>query len=499
MSTIGNSMARGAAWMVLMRLVIRGAGLINMVILARLLVPEDFGLIAMAMIFVGAIEILSEFNFDVVLIKEQQVRRAHYDTAWTLSIIRGVVMAALLLAIAGPAASVFDEPRLSPMISALSVSSLLLGLQNIGVVDFRKSLDFRKDFIFMASERVVAVMVSVGLALWLQNYWALVGGIIAGKLWRVVASYAMHPFRPTFALTMWRELFAFAKWLLLQNMLLFFRNRIDRLVIGKVLGAATLGLYTIAFDLANLVTSELMAPVRRALFPGYAKLAHQPDRISRLFVDIFGLTLWLGAPIAVGTALLADPLIHVLLGAEWRGAVPIVQMLAVAGFIALLSSGSHPVFLALGRPELQTYLAALSVVLLIPGLIVGTARAGVIGAAIAVVVAQLVVAVLDIVLVLRLLKLRSAAVGKAAWRALAALALMTAGVHALKQLWPDHQSVLADAALLGGAGLVGGSLYVGTTWLLWHLFADGQGPERHLVKPIRYRIDNLLSKVRAGA
>ncbi|MGI9502598.1 MAG: oligosaccharide flippase family protein, partial [Geminicoccaceae bacterium] len=101
-STIGKGMARGAAWMVLMRLVVRGAGLINMVILARLLVPEDFGLVAMAMLIVGAIEIFSEFNFDVVLIKKQNATRVDYDTAWTLSIIRGSVVAGLLLALAVP-------------------------------------------------------------------------------------------------------------------------------------------------------------------------------------------------------------------------------------------------------------------------------------------------------------------------------------------------------------------------------------------------------------
>ena len=184
---IGRGMAKGAAWMVAMRLVVRGAGLINMVILARLLVPEDFGLVAMAMIFVGAIEVFSEFNFDVALIKKQSADRTDYDTAWTLSIIRGGVTAAVLLAIAAPAADLFDEPRLAMVIAVLSLSSVLLGFQNIGVVDFRKSLDFRRDFLFMASGKVVAVIITIGLALIWQNYWALVGGMIGGKIWRVAA------------------------------------------------------------------------------------------------------------------------------------------------------------------------------------------------------------------------------------------------------------------------------------------------------------------------
>ncbi|MGI9508206.1 MAG: oligosaccharide flippase family protein, partial [Geminicoccaceae bacterium] len=292
---IGKGMARGAAWMVLMRLVVRGASLINMMILARLLVPEDFGLIAMAAIFVGALEIFSEFSFDVALIKKQSAGRADYDTAWTLSIIRGVAVAVILIAIAQPASALFEEPRLAPVVAALSLSPLLLGFQNIGVVDFRKTLDFKKDFVFMAGAKVVAVVVSIGLAIIWRNYWALVGGMVAGKVWRLGASYAMHPYRPRLSLASWRELFAFTKWLLLHNILMFFRNRADRLVIGKMLGAATLGVYTLAYDLANLATTELMAPIRRALLPGYAKLAGQSERLRAAFVDVFGLTLWIGA------------------------------------------------------------------------------------------------------------------------------------------------------------------------------------------------------------
>ena len=124
--------------------------------------------------------------------------------------------------------------------------------------------------------------------------------MVAGKLWRLGASFGMHPYRPSLSLQSWRELFAFTKWLLLHNILLFFRNRADRLVIGKMLGAATLGVYTLAYDLANLVTTELMAPIRRALLPGYARLAGQSERLRATFVDVFGLTLWIGAPIAIG-------------------------------------------------------------------------------------------------------------------------------------------------------------------------------------------------------
>ncbi|MGI9420820.1 MAG: lipopolysaccharide biosynthesis protein [Geminicoccaceae bacterium] len=495
MGAVGRGMARGAAWMVAMRLVVRCASLINMMVLARLLVPEDFGLIAMAMIFVGAVDIFSEFNFDVALIRKQNADRADYDTAWTLSIIRGCVVALILLALAMPAADLFEEPRLSMLIVGLSAPSLLVGFQNIGVVDFRKSLDFRRDFLFMASGKVAAVVVTIGLALVWQNYWALVGGMIGGKLWRVGASYIMHPFRPRLSLARWRELFAFTKWLLLHNILLYCRNRADRLVIGKMLGAVTLGVYTLAFDLANLVTSELMAPIRRALYPGYARIAGQPGQMRSLFVDIFALTLWIGAPIPIVIGLLAEPLVGLLLGSGWGDVVPITQLLVIAGFFTLLSSGSQPIYLATGRPEIQTMLMGLSVLLLLPALLVGVSLLGATGAAIALIVVQTLIAFFDIAIVIYLLKVDIGDIIRTCWRCLASLGLMAVSVQAIVRFWPENEGYVADASLLLTALIAAGATYLGCSLSLWRLLGPDHGPERHIWRAGNDLITALRAKL----
>lgn len=470
--------------MVLMRLVVRGAGLINMVILARLLVPEDFGLVAMAMLVVGAIEIFSEFNFDVVLIKKQNAARVDYDTAWTLSIIRGGVVAGLLLALAVPTADLFDEPRLALITAVLALSPLLTGFQNIGVVDFRKFFDFKQDFLFMTGGKVVGVIVTVVLALIWRNYWALVGGMIASALWHVVASYALHPFRPRLSLKSWYELIAFTKWLLLHNILLYIRNRADRMVIGKLLGAATLGIYTLAYELANLVTTELMAPIRRALFPGYAKLAGDAERMRGMFVDVFALTLWIGAPIPIGIGLLAEPLISLLLGSNWSAAVPVTQLLVIAGFAGLLSSGSQPVYLASGRPELQTLVMGLNAAFVLPAVIIGVKSAGLIGAAIALIIVQTAIAILDIAIVLSLLKLSGKAIAAACWRSVTALGLMVVSVHAVQRIWPIDAGALGDALLLLSAAATGGMVYIAGSLLLWRICGADQGPEQHIWRAI---------------
>jgi O-antigen/teichoic acid export membrane protein len=326
--------------------------------------------------------------------------------------------------------------------------------------------------------------------------WALVGGIVGTAVWRVGASYAMHPFRPRLSLKSWRELFAFTKWLLAHNILLYLRNRADRLVIGKLLGAGTLGVYTLAFDLANLVTSELMAPIRRALLPGYAKIAGDAAHMRSMFVDVFALTLWIGAPIPVAIGLLAEPLIGLLLGETWLAAVPLTQLLVFAGFAALLSSGSQPVYLATGRPELQAYIMGLSAVLLVPAVMIGVQAKGAIGAAIALVLVQSLVALIDIAVVLFLLRLKARAIAAVSWRSVAALALMAALIHALVRAWPVSGNVIGDALLLLTAAAAGGLVYLISSLTLWRLFAfDRTGPERHIQKALLRSASALRTKL----
>lgn len=137
MNTIGRSIAKGAAWMVMFRAVERSIGIVSTLILARLLMPADFGLIAMAMSFVAILELLWTFTFDNALIQNTAADRSHYDTAWTLNICLGTLIAIGLLAVAYPASWFYDDPRLIPIILCLAGGAAIQGFENIGVVGFR--------------------------------------------------------------------------------------------------------------------------------------------------------------------------------------------------------------------------------------------------------------------------------------------------------------------------------------------------------------------------
>jgi O-antigen/teichoic acid export membrane protein len=214
-------MAHGAFWMVLFKLLERSIGLVSTVILVRLLLPADFGLVAMATSIIAVLELLGALNFDAALIQNPNAERRHYDTAFTFNVLFGSVCALLLLLLAWPAAGFYNEPRLTPVIAWLALSTWIGGFENIGVVAFRKNMRFDQEFKFLLAKKLIAFAVTVSLAFALRSYWALVVGMVTSRACGVVISYFSQAYRPRLTLSARHELLHFSRWLLLNNILFF--------------------------------------------------------------------------------------------------------------------------------------------------------------------------------------------------------------------------------------------------------------------------------------
>lgn len=372
--SLRGQIARGAGWMVLSRAVERSLGLISTIVLARLLIPGDFGIVAMSMSVIALIELLSAFNLALALIQRPDPSRELFDTAWTLNLLMAVGCALLMCALAYPAALFFREPRLTAVILVLAGAWVIEGANNIGVVHFRREMNFGREFRLMALRRLVGFCVTLTLAFWWRSYWALICGMVANRLSGFLLSYAMHPFRPRVSLTGYRDLFSYSSWLLLNNFLHFLYQRLGHLIIGRVLGAAPLGLYTIASDLSNFVTRDFIAPINRAVFPGLSRMAPRATEMKNGYLDVIGVLALLVFPAAVGMASVAKPLVRVALGERWIEAGPIVAILAIAGILNGLTSHNYSAYLALGKTGRTTIATAAGVVLLVPlMLLLGTA------------------------------------------------------------------------------------------------------------------------------
>lgn len=474
------------------RLSIQGIGLLSTIILARLLVPADFGLVALATSFSVALQSISEFSFDVVLIQNQHATREDYDTAWTLSVCRNIILTISLVIAAKWVADIFGDQQLEAVIYWLALSTAIEGFQNIGIVDFRKDLAFHRDLVFSVLGKLGGFVVTVPLAFIWQNYWALVAGIVAGIFLRVVLSFAMHPYRPRFSFAKWRELMYFSKWLILNNIAFLLSSRSDTFILGKIAGAQAVGVYGIAFEIANLTAANLLAPLRRAIFPGYAKLADDLDALRKGFMDVLALVWLIGTPLAVGIGAVADPLVRVMLGAQWIETIPLIQVLSLYGFLSLITAGSAPIYLATGRPRYILLTKLASIVVMLPLLVVGTNYAGAFGAAWAVTIAASVEAVADFVLIVTLLKLSVRSIIASGYRPVVASAVMALAVLELQFFWVPSPTALGWAALLVVSVALGAVVYVGVAIALWARSDWADGAERHVEITLRGALSGFL-------
>lgn len=497
MQDVNRKMAIGAAWMILFKITERLIGLVSTIILARLLVPEDFGLIAMAMSVIAVLELLGAFSFDMALIQNQSAERKHYDTAWTFNVIFGVGTALLLMALAGPAASFYEESRLTAVMLCLAAFPLLQGFENIGVVAFRKEMQFDREFNFLLARKVAGFLITIPAALLLRNYWALIIGMLSGRLVSVALSYRLHPYRPRLSLEAAADLFDFSKWLFFNNLLFFAKNNSADFVVGKLAGSGALGVYSVAFQIANLPTTELVAPINRAVFPGYSRLSSNLADLRQGYLNVIGVIAMFALPAGVGIAVTSEALVMALLGPKWMAAAGIIGILAIFGVLTAMQTNMGSVYLALGQPQVSTWLAVAYVAVLLPLLIAWTGPYGAEGAAWAYLVTVAALLPVNLYVLFGRLELRLPEFLAATWRPIAATVLMAVVVHAWLQSADAATGSLAAIPQLLTAVGVGVVTYGLALWGVWRACGSPDGAEKATLDRVRPRIARFLSRKHA--
>lgn len=351
------SSAKGAVLVVLMRWVDRLVGLISTVILARLLVPEDFGIVAMAAVVIGAVDTVLDLGVSSALIQNKDANRDDFDTAWTLRMIQAAVAAAIILLIAPYAGNYFNDQRVPDVIRAMAFLVLIGGFENIGIVAFQKNMEFGRDFRFFFLRRIAGFFLTIALAFYLQSYWAMVIGAIFGRTIGVLISYWLHDFRPKLSLSKVAKLWSFSQWVVVRNMGVYGQGQLDKILIGNRTNASTMGNYALADEIAVLPISELLAPLGRVLFPAFVKVKHDSEQLRNIFRKALGVQSLLAIPAGVGLCIVASDVVMLLLGQKWQSSTPLVQILALVSVATALSHSSGYLLLALGRVGLQAVLA----------------------------------------------------------------------------------------------------------------------------------------------
>lgn len=471
--------ATGAGWLYGYRWGERLIDLVSIVVLARLLAPADFGLVAIAASVVAIIEGLSDFDVHKVLIRTRDDSRSLYDTAWTLSALRGLLSALLMVAIA----SLLTDARMAEVVFALALTPLLKGLSNPRFVTFERDLVYSRLAGLALGAKIVAFGVTLWVAVLTRSYWALVLGILAGALVSLLLSYALRPYLPRISFERWREIFAFSGWMSLTTLVTTLSMETDKIIVGRLLGVADAGLYFMTQRIGVLPTRELISPLQRILFPSFSEIAGDRARLRRVVCESINVLGSLSLPAGCGFALTANDFVPLALGEQW---LPIVPLLAVlTPFLGLRGTLSMtlPCVMALGRTRLLFKVSFVYALIHVPAFIAGTAMYGLIGAIGSIVLAGFLYIYLNAWLLRRTLGISPGEILRQLRRPLAAAALMAAAVLALGTIQPLGLFSAAGSWLsLLTKIAVGGTVFCTVQYAIWRWEGRPAGIEHRLLQ-----------------
>lgn len=362
---------RAGAWVLASRLFLRSAGLVKNIALARILVPDDFGLFGLVVAVLSAAESFTVTGVQAALVQRRGDVSASLDTGWTLLVARGALLAALLALAAPWVADFFDEPRAAPLLRALAMLPLLRALQSIGLVQLQRALEHRLLFRLQLVSTIAELVTTICLALWLRSAWALATGLLVGAAAQAILSYLVHPHRPRLSIDRAEAtaLSRFGRWVFLGHVLMFAATRADNVVIGKMLGLEALGLYVLALGIADALSIEITRMVNEVAFPAYARLQGDLPRLRAGYLASLQLVSSISLPVAAVAAVSADALVTTLLGPRWSPAGGLLPALLLAGTLRSLSSVGQAVFRGVGRPELSLVVQAAAAVSLFAAMI----------------------------------------------------------------------------------------------------------------------------------
>lgn len=476
----------GAFWIAAARIVSMLTGVASMAVLARLLLPDDFGLIAIASAIAVILTTVSELSLSQALIQIEDLEDSHYDTAFTLNFIRSIIVGAIVAGAALPAASFYDDQRLVEVLLIFAVACVLGSLSSPRIVIYQRNLDFRANVILEVAEKIVGFLVAATIAYFFRTYFALVLGVVASQATRSLLSFLVAPYRPRLTLSRQRELMDFSIWLTLGTWIQTLNWRSDPLLFGYFVPTSRLGQFSMAQRLASMSTQEFLAPIAQMLFPTFSRIRNNPHRLRAAYLSAQGVLTFIVVPIAVGLAIVAEPFVRIFIGEKWLDAVPMLQMLVLASGIQRCQS-VHPIAMATGNTkslfhrDLRALVVRLPLIVL--GMIVG-ANFGIgilIGAVTGNLLAATINAWLNVRLIAKFSTISMADHLAVLARPVLAVLIMTLIVEATGMLLQTGEGFRQDLLLVTTMVVTGAIAYLVTAFGIWLVAGKPEGPETFLL------------------
>jgi PST family polysaccharide transporter len=463
---LGRQAATGGILLVGARMISRVFDLVTMLILARLLEPSDFGIVAIAASVVGVLDVTLDLPINQALLRLPEITKAQYDTAFTLSLLRGFLLTVVLMAAAVPIAR-----------GILSLAPVLRSLISPRLAEYQKRMIFSRDLAIEFSGKLAGFACAVAIAVATHSYWSLPAGTVSFAAVMAIVSYFLAPYRPRLSLGEWPIFAGFLGWVSAGQVINALNWQCERLLLGTLKSAAQLGLFSTASDITSIAFLAMFGPISRPLLAAFSHLRDDPTRLARSYQSAAKAAVAAGLPVLVGISILADPIVHLILGPKWLGSVILVHWLSLSLIPALFAVPAYALIMAFGQTALFFRRNVLEFAIKFPIALIGVWKFGFSGLIVARMVSEVGVDLFSIITVKRLIGLSIFEQVWGPWRSIASSIVMVPAV-----LWCNDEFIGAGTILysfmhVASASFIGAIVYCGTSGLLWHLSGRPPGPE----------------------
>ena len=381
-------MRKNLIWAGALRVVIRSFGIIKTIVLARVLTPAQFGIFGIAFLILGLLEMLTETGVNVVLIQNKDKVDDYINTGWVVSITRGIIIALSIIILTPFIAKFFSSPQSANILYLTALIPFLRGFVNPSIVKFQKNLEFNKEFKFRSVVVFFEVSMSVVFALITKSENSLVWGMVCATIIEVLLSFIVINPKPKFEfdLNKLKNMISVGKWVTGAKIFDYLFFHLDDIVVGKLMGAYSLGIYQQSYRITSLPVIEVSESFQRVTFPHYSKMIEQKKSIYSIYLKTLFYTVCLIIPFALIILLFPSQIISLVYGSNWLEAVPVIKVLAIFGVIKTLANSVFPILLANKRQDLVMRLTLVGIVFLATTIYPLTSMYGLVGAGVSTVI-----------------------------------------------------------------------------------------------------------------
>lgn len=380
-----KSATRGVFWSGISQFSTQIYQFIVIIILARLLFPEDFGIIGMAVIFTGLVQTINELGLSAAIIQKKNITDSHLSTSFWISFGLGIILCITTVIISPYIADFFKNELVGPVVSVLSIGFVLGSFSVIHSSLLQKNLEFKKLAITEISAAFISGLVSVILALLGFGVWSLVCGSILKNVISVVLLVKVCTWRPsmTFDITSFKELFSFGAHVMGSRFLNFIDSNVDYLLIGKFLSASALGYYTLAYQLSTFPLTKISSIITRVTFPTFSIIQDDNDILRHSYLKVIKYISLVTFPLLAGLIVVAPEFIPIVFGEKWGPMIVPLQILCVAGALKSVGTTVGSILLSKGRADIQFKWNIFTAIVLPIAILIGI-RYGITGVAMAI-------------------------------------------------------------------------------------------------------------------